>query len=526
MRPSAWHRSPTALLLAAVALPPVGVVLLWLYSGARTSTKVLRSVLIGAWTVTALVLFFGLRFEMDGSGVRPLFKFDRPDAHYANVERSRALQKVQPVAEVRPVVDAPPVREAPPAEAPAKVAAERPAPPPTRTARPPATTTAYWTDFRGPKRDGRYDETPVQTDWPTGGLKPLWRQPIGGGYASFVVANGRAFTIEQRRQQEVVAAYDVATGRELWTHGWDAAFHESLGGDGPRACPTWHDGRVYALGAAGELRCLDAETGNRIWSRNILTDNGAQNLQWGMSGAPLIADDKVIVLPGGPAGKSVVAYNHRTGEPVWKSLEDKQAYTSPMLATLAGKRQLLVVTARRVLGLEIEDGSILWEYPWTTEYDINVAQPIVIGDNRVFLSAGYGHGSAVVELGPAEKGFQVRTVWANNRMKNKFSSSVLHEGYIYGLDEAILACISAETGELKWKGGRYGYGQVLLASGHLIITAENGDVALVKATPEGHQEIARFPAISGKTWNVPALSGGYLLVRNAEEMACFRVGVK
>jgi outer membrane protein assembly factor BamB len=261
-------------------------------------------------------------------------------------------------------------------------------------------------------------------------LPLLWRQPIGGGYASFVVAGGRAFTIEQRRKQEVATAYDMATGRELWANAWDAEFVESMGGDGPRATPTWNDGRVYALGATGELRCLDAATGKKLWSRNILSDNHAENLSWGMAAAPLIVDDKVIVLPGGPSGQSVVAYHKVTGEPVWKALDDKQAYTSPMLVTLAGKRQILVVSAQRAMGLTVGNGALIWEYPWKTEYDVNSAQPLVIGDNRVFLSAGYGHGATVLEIAP-EGG--VKSIWANNKMKNKFSSPVLFEGNIYGV---------------------------------------------------------------------------------------------
>jgi outer membrane protein assembly factor BamB len=311
----------------------------------------------------------------------------------------------------------------------------------------------------------------------------------------------------------------MATGREQWANAWDAEFQEAMGGDGPRATPTWNEGRVYALGATGELRCLDAATGKRIWSRNILKDNHAENLTWGMSAAPLIVDEKVIVLPGGTAGQSVAAYNKLTGEPIWKALDDKQAYTSPMLVTLAGKRQILVVSGKRIMGLTVENGSLIWEYPWTTEYDINSAQPLVLDENRVFISAGYGHGSAVLEITPAG----VKSIWANNRMKNKFSSSVLYEGNIYGLDEAILACINTETGELKWKGGRYGYGQLLLAGGNLVVTTETGDVVLVKATPESHQELARFHAVSGKTWNNPAISDGLLLVRNETEMACFRL---
>ena len=418
----------------------------------------------------------------------------RIEAHYAELEQSRARQNTQAAPEAKPERVAP-------------VPVEKPA------------VSAYWTDFRGPKRDGSYDQTRITI---SGNEKPLWKQPVGGGYASFVMAQGRAFTIEQRRRQEVVTAYQVATGRELWAHGWDADFREAMG-DGPRACPTWHDGRLYALGAAGELHCLDAQNGKRIWSRNILRDNAAENLQWGMSAAPLVVDEKVIVLPGGPAGKSVAAYNRLTGEPAWHALDDKASYASPMLVTLAGKRQLLIVTAKRMAGLTVEDGSLLWEYPWTTEYDINASQPLVIGNNRVFISAGYGHGSAVVEITTAERGFQVREVWANNRMKNKFSSSVLYKDHIYGLDEAILACISAETGELKWKGGRYGYGQVLLAGNQLIVSTETGEVAVVEATPEAHREIAKLAAIEGKTWNVPALADGYLLVRNAAEMACFRL---
>jgi outer membrane protein assembly factor BamB len=244
-----------------------------------------------------------------------------------------------------------------------------------------------------------------------------------------------------------------------------------------------------------------------------------------MAAAPLVVDDKVIVLPGGPAGKSVVAYNRLTGEPMWHALDDRTAYVSPMTVTLAGKRQLLVVTAKRMVGLTVDDGTLLWEFPWITENEINAAQPLVIGDNRVFISSGYGHGAAVAEIAPKEGGFAARAVWMNNRMKNKFSSSVLYQGYIYGLDESVLACIDAATGELKWKGGRYGYGQVLAVGGELLVSTEDGDIAVVEATPGQHVEKARFSAISGKTWNVPALAEGYLLVRNATEMACFKFPV-
>ena len=204
----------------------------------------------------------------------------------------------------------------------------------------------------------------IRTDWPGAGLEPLWSQPIGGGYASFVVADGRAFTIEQRRDEEVVAAYDVETGQEIWTHTWNAHFEEMMGGPGPRATPTWHDGRVYALGAAGHFWCLDAKTGAVLWQRNILDDSGARNLQWAMSGSPLIVDDTVIVLPGGRGGWSVAAYDRLTGDVLWHALDDIQGYSSPMLVSLGGVQQILAVTAQRAVGLGVDDGQLLWEHPW------------------------------------------------------------------------------------------------------------------------------------------------------------------
>ncbi|MDQ3804745.1 MAG: PQQ-like beta-propeller repeat protein, partial [Acidobacteriota bacterium] len=394
--------------------------------------------------------------------------------------------------------------------------------PPAPGAAPAARSRNYWTQFRGPGRDGRYDELTVKTSWPAGGLAPLWRQPVGGGFASFSVADGVAYTIEQRRGQEVVTAYHVETGRELWTHGWDATFRDSTG-DGPRATPTWDAGRVYALGATGELRCLDAKTGRALWSKNILADNGASNIPWGMAASPLVVDDKVVVLAGGPNGKSVVAYNKMTGARAWGALGDQASYTSPMLVTLGGRRQVLAVTAARAAGLAPEDGSVLWDFPWSNSAGINISQPVVVDQNRFFLSAGYGKGAALVEVGGAGKGQSARAVWQNSSMKNKFNSSVLHEGHVYGLDEGILTCVEAATGERKWKGGRYGYGQVVLAAGHLIVTTDGGEIVLVRATPQAHTEVARFQALDGQTWNNPAIADGRLLVRNAKEMACYKL---
>jgi outer membrane protein assembly factor BamB len=468
----------------------------------------------------------GVRFAVDGSGYRPRF-LSSPDFDTLEADRARQRQ-LPPLPSTSATEPLPAVTQPAPAAATSDaVASQTNQSPGVATPQQPASRAANqapaWAEFRGAERDGRYRGEAILTEWSSEGLPQLWKQPIGMGYASFVVADGRAFTIEQRRNQEVVAAYDVATGRELWTVSWEGEFRESMGGNGPRATPTYHDGRVYALGAFGELRCLDAASGKIIWGLNILRDNGARNLPWGMSAAPLIVDDTVVVLPGGPEGRSVVAYNRLTGERVWSALDEPQAYTSPMLVTIGGVRQILIVSAFRVFGLSTDGQRVLWEYDWATSQGINSAQPLLLGDDRIFVSASYGQGAAVFQVVPDDGSFATQTIWENQRMKNKFTSSVLHEGYIYGLDESILACIDAATGEVQWKAGRYGYGQVMIAGDRLIVLTEDGEVVQVRATPERHEEIASFQAIEGKTWNHPVIADGTLLVRNVREMAAFDI---
>ena len=456
----------------------------------------------GLAVVGGILYALGLRVGFSGSG-GPQFVFTKSaEKRAAEIEKHREAQRAQ-----NPLAAA--VQPDPAAASSTSPTAEKP----------PAVivpTSIHWTSFRGPDRDGHYRQQPVRTDWGRA-LRPLWKQPVGSGYASFVVAEGRAFTVEQRGGRELAASYDLATGRELWTSAWNARFNSGMGGDGPRATPTWHDGRLYVLGATGEFRALDAVTGKTLWRTDILADAGAVNIEHGLSGSPLVVDSIVVVQPGGDNGQSVVAYDRLSGKRVWSALDDRTSYSSPMLVTLAGVRQILAFTEMRLVGLSSESGKLLWDFPWRSG---NVSQPLITAPDSVFISTELG--AAMLQLTAGADGqLTSRELWRTNRMNNKFTSPVLHDGFIYGLDEAILACIDASTGELKWKGGRYGYGQVMLASGHLIVLTEQGELALVRADPKAHQEITRFPAIEGKTWNHPAISDGILLVRNIDEMAAF-----
>ena len=458
--------------------------------------------LAGLAVIGGILYAAGLRIVQYGSGGIGVAFTKSLEKRAAEIEKHREAQRAQ---------------TPPPAPAQPTPQASAPTPSPTAEKSSPAVVraSAYWTGFRGSDRDGHYRQQPVRTDW-GGALTPLWKQPVGGGFASFAVADGRAFTIEQRGVREVAAAYDLVTGRELWTSAWNALFQEN--GDGPRATPAWHDNRLYVLGATGEFRALDAATGRTLWRTDILANAGAENLEFGMAASPLVVDNTVVVLPGGANGQSVVAYDRDSGKRVWGALDDGASYSSPVLVTLAGVRQILTFTATRLVGLSPENGKLLWESPWQT---VNQAsQPLITGPDRVFISTATD--AVMLQLTAGADGHLTpRELWRTNRMNNTFSSSVLHDGFIYGLDGSILACIDASTGELKWKGGRYGFGQVLLASGHLIVLTEQGELALVRADPKAHQEITRFPAIAGTTWNHPAMSDGILLIRNIEEMAAF-----
>jgi outer membrane protein assembly factor BamB len=272
---------------------------------------------------------------------------------------------------------------------------------------------------------------------------------------------------------------------------------------------------------------LDGTTGKRLWSHNIITENDATQIEWGSSGSPLVFDDMVVVSAGGPEGKSLVAYHKDTGERLWHGGSDQASYASPVLANLAGQRQIVSVNEDWVVGYDIANGQPLWRYSWpgSSSNNANVSQPVPVGPNRLFLSKGYAHGCAVIELSRDASGkFEVREIARESTtMKTKLTNVVVHENHVYGLSGGILECVDLDTLRRQWKGGRYGHGQVMLVDELILVVSERGAVALVEATPANYRELTRFQAIDGKTWNNPALSGPYLLVRNHLEAACYEL---
>lgn len=387
------------------------------------------------------------------------------------------------------------------------------------------TTDQDWPRFGGPLGDHIVHGESIRTDWDANPPRALWRHPIGPAWSSFAVVDDFVFTQEQRGQHECVVCYDAADGKQVWLHQDEARFEEPSSGAGPRATPTIHDGRLYSLGATGILNCLDPRTGALLWSTNIVDDHGGDLIEWAVAGSPVIHEDLVLVNPG-TTKSFLVAYDRLSGEQRWAAPEARAGYATPVVASIDGQPQVVMYRAAGVGGYSIESGSELWFFEWINATQINVAQPIVLPDESVFISTGYGGGSARLQLSRDGDAWTVDSLWERpNRFKLKFNGGVFHDGYVYGLDEGILSCFDTREGERAWKKGRYKFGQILMVGQHLLVLAEDGRVVLVEATPDEMVEVAEFDAIEGKTWNHPVLNRGRLFVRNGNEVACYDLSV-
>ncbi|QDU44091.1 outer membrane biogenesis protein BamB [Symmachiella dynata] len=378
------------------------------------------------------------------------------------------------------------------------------------------------TIFRGADRTGRIVDAGIRTNWDEQPPREIWRHPVGLGWSSFIVVDGLAFTQEQREENETVVCYNAETGDEIWAHTDSVRFSEVLGSDGPRATPTYFDGRLYTQGATGILNCLDARTGESIWATNILEDAGAKVLSWGMSGSPLVYDDVVVVNAGGDDA-GLIAYHRLTGDRVWSAGNGPASYSSPRLANILGEQQLLIFNGNGLSGHDPTTGEELWNFPWTTGPKVNAVLPYPLDESRILISTGYGLGAALLEVKHEGDQWSAEQVWKSIRLKAKFNDFVVKDDYVYGLDEGVLTCLDLKTGKRVWKAGRYGYGQILLVDDLLLIITESGEVLLVKAEPKKSQPLARFQAIGGKTWNHATLVRGRLFVRNAREAACYDI---
>ncbi len=497
-------------------------------SSGRRSALIAVAILVGCGAMT-LVRTGGITGDAD------------PDLHW----RWTQTPEERLLAESRDESLAPPAAPAArPAEKPPVAAAEAPAVPSAtapvtetpkkeatknvpRAAAPPAAdpvraaTKAEWPGFRGPARNGIVRGVQLETDWSAKPPIELWRRPIGPGWSSFAVGGDLIYTQEQRGEDELVSSYRLSTGEPVWRHRDPVRFWESNGGAGPRGTPTVHNGRVYTMGATGIVNALDARSGAVVWSRNAASDTGVETPGWGFASSPLVVNDVVIVAASG----RLAGYDADTGEPRWLGPTGGSGYSSPHLVTLDGMPQILLLRGSRTISVSPVDGKLLWEHTW--QPGVGIVQPALAGRDVLIVTgdAMGGLGIRRVAVAKGAAGWTVEERWTSRGLKPYFNDFVVHNGHAFGFDGSILACIDLNDGERKWKGGRYGHGQLLLLPDQdaLFVLSEEGELALVRAAPDKFTELARFKALEGKTWNHPVLVHDVLLVRNGEEMAAFRL---
>ena len=377
--------------------------------------------------------------------------------------------------------------------------------------------TAEWAQWRGPNRDGISSETGFLKNWSQEGPKVLWHIPFGDGYSGISIAQGKVYTMSAEDDDEFVVCLDASNGEEIWRFRSGAKFTEQRG-DGPRSMPTVHEDSVFALGAEGKLYALNAHDGEQLWSHNFVEEFDSKIPTWGFSSSPLIEGNLVLVEAGGKDGQSIVAFDKKSGDVVWTTHTDEVGYSSPIAIDFGGVRQIIFLTSKTLLSLAPENGHIYWKYPWPE--GINIATPIFIPDDKIFISASYDKGAVLLKMTADADGIGIEEVWKSRVMKNHFNSSVLQGDYLYGFDNAILTCIEANTGEEQWRHRGFQKGSLLLADGYLIILGEGGKLALAEANPSEYREKARFQLFDDKCWTVPTLAGGRLYLRNQKEMVC------
>lgn len=381
-----------------------------------------------------------------------------------------------------------------------------------------------WPGFRGSARDSVIRGVRINADWSASPPVQVWRRPVGPGWSSFAVHGDLIYTQEQRGSDEMVAAYRLSTGEPVWRHSNPVRFYESNGGAGPRATPTLDTGRVFVHGATGIVDALDARTGKLLWSHDSSADSGVPVPGWGFSSSPLVVDDRVIVAASG----ALIAYDAATGERRWLMKSRGGSYSSPPLLKINGVDQVVLMGGQGTTSVAVADGTVLWDNQWAGSPMVQPA--LLAGGDLLIASADAMSGLGVRRLGLTQgaNGWTVAERWTSRGLKPYFNDYVIHKGHAYGFDGNILSSVNLENGERAWKGGRYGNGQMLLLADQdlLPVTSEDGDLALVAATPDKFTEVARFPALNAKTWNHPVLVGDLLLVRNGEEMAAFRLSLR
>ncbi len=377
-----------------------------------------------------------------------------------------------------------------------------------------------WPQLLGPQRNGT-SPTGV-APWPGDSLPIRWRVPVGEGFAGPAVVGNRLVLFHRLRDEEVVEARDTATGETLWATTYATSYRDDFGFDeGPRSTPTVSGDTVFTFGAQGVLQALSLRDGTRLWQVDTHSAFRVRKGFFGAAGSPIVYNGIVMVNVGGTDDAGIVAFEAGTGDVLWTATDHEASYSAPRVATLAGRQTVLFFTRSGLVALDPRSGEVFAEFPWRSRSrsSVNAATPLVI-DGRVFLSASYGTGAALLEVTASS----IEPLWTSDEvMTNHYATSVHHDGYLYGFHgrqeySPALRAVHAETSEVAWSQERFGGGTVILAADRLLIMRERGELVLAAASPEAFRPLARAEILGGIVRAYPALAGGVLYARNEREL--------
>jgi outer membrane protein assembly factor BamB len=388
-------------------------------------------------------------------------------------------------------------------------------------------TGTVWNQYRGPNRDNKSLDRGLLTSWGPQGPPPAWMATgLGDGYSSISLAHGKVYTMGSIGRDEMVIAVDASNGKQAWATR-NGSTRQDGAGNGPRGTPTVDGDRVFALGANGDLSCLDAHTGQSVWRKNILSEFGGRNIQWGISESVLIDGEKLICTPGGSRG-TMVALDKATGRTIWTSNvpgSPRAAYSSPIVFEVGGVRQYATFVQNGVVGIRARDGQPMWGQRESANGTANCSSPVFF-NNTVFSASGYGTGGALFRLNSRGGTTSSQVGWSTRKMKNHHGGMVEIDGFLYGCDEQVLTCLNLRSGDVAWQSRSVGKGAVTFADGHLYVRSEQGPVALVEASSQSYVEKGRFdqPQRSNRqSWAHPVVADGKLFLRDQDRLLVYNV---
>ena len=382
-----------------------------------------------------------------------------------------------------------------------------------------------WPQWRGPDRSGLSRETGLLASWPSGGPRALWSiSNLGEGYGSMAVRGDRIYVQGVQGGNSSVLCLSRADGKTVWSTALAMRMEQDRG-NGPRGTPTLDGDRMYALAENGELTCMRAQDGAKVWRRNILQEFNGRNPHWLLSESPLVDGDHLIVKPGG-TNACIVALDKASGKTIWTSrdLSDGAAYSSCVIADVQGVRTIMALTDKAGVGVRAADGKLMWRYERAANGTANIATP-VFQDNKVFYTSAYGTGGGLLGLTAQDGTVKAAEIYFSRDMQNHHGGVVFYNGYLYGYSNAILTCLEFTTGKVAWKDRSVGKGSLMIADGHLFLLSEDNVAGLAEATPQGYNEKGRFsiPDQGRPSWAHPVVCGGQLFLRNQGWLACYAV---